>query len=110
MTERRPDERDILVVYIDGIVFGDYRAVASIGVDTGSSKHVLRLREGASENKIIAKKMAQWLEQEYPSVVTTIREGLDEMFTINESMFPPILSRSLGSTNIIDSCFIGTRG
>jgi len=28
-------------------------------------------------------KQAQWLEQEYPSAAASLREGLEEMFTVN---------------------------
>jgi transposase-like protein len=193
LMERRLDAWDICIVYLDGIVFGDYHAVAAIGVDTEGCKHVLGLREGASENKVVAKalledlvergldserirlfvidgskalrraidavfgsrnpvqrcrkhkernvvgylpeelkeqvlsslrtawklsaekgksrleKMARWLEQEYPSAASSIREGRDEMFTINELDLPASLRLCLGSTNIIESGFSGTR-
>lgn len=193
LMERRLEGWDICIVYLDGIVFGDHHAVAAIGVDTAGCKHVLGLREGASENKVVAKglledlvdrgleplrprlfvidgskalrraidavfgshnlvqrcrthkernvlgylpeemkeqvqsslrtawqlpaqqgkarleKLARWLEQEYPSAAASIREGLDEMFTINELELPASLRRCLGSTNIIESSFSGTR-
>jgi len=193
LMERRFDELDVVVIYLDGVVFGDYHAVAAIGVDSVGCKHVLGLREGASENKVVAKalledlvergisperrrlfvidgskalrraidavfgsenlvqrcrkhkernvlgylpkeskeqvestiraawqlpppkgkakleKMATWLEDEYPSAAASIREGLDEMFTINELQLPVSLKRCLGSTNLIESCFSGTR-
>jgi transposase-like protein len=194
LMERRLDEWDILIVYVDGIVFGEYHAIAAIGVDTEGSKHVLGLREGASENQVVAKalledlvergldpkrrrlfvidgskalrvaidavfgsdnlvqrcrkhkernvlgylpeemkeqvrstlraswqlpaekgkarleKLAKWFEHEYPSAAESVREGLDEMFTINELELATSLRRCLGSTNIIESCFSGTRG
>ena len=194
LMERRLDEWDILVVYLDGIVFSDYHAIAAIGVDSEGCKHVLGLREGASENKIVAtalledlverglnpertrlfvidgskalrraidavfgshnlvqrcrkhkernvlgylpkelkpqvqstlraawqlppnkgkarlEKLAKWFEDEYPSAAESIREGLNEMFTINELGLEASLRRCLGSTNIIESCFSGTRG
>ncbi|MGH9316744.1 MAG: IS256 family transposase [Thermoanaerobaculia bacterium] len=194
LMERRLDEWDILIVYVDGIVFGDYHAIAAIGVDTEGSKHVLGLREGASENQVVTKalledlverglkpgrrrlfvidgskalrvaidavfgsenlvqrcrkhkernvlgylpkelklqvqstlraawqlpaekgkarleKLAKWFEHEYPSAAESVREGLDEMFTISELGLPSSLSRCLGTTNIIESCFSGARG
>jgi putative transposase len=33
LMERRLEEWEILIVYVDGIVFGDYHAIAAIGVD-----------------------------------------------------------------------------
>ena len=50
LCERRFDETDILIVYIDGIQFGDCHVIVAIGVDSGGCKHVLGLREGSSEN------------------------------------------------------------
>lgn len=54
LSERRFDDKDILVVYIDGIQFGDCHVIVAIGVDLGGSKHVLGLREGCSENAQVA--------------------------------------------------------
>ena len=54
LCERRFDDMDILVVYIDGIQFGDCHVIVAIGVDSGGYKHVLGLREGSSENSKVA--------------------------------------------------------
>jgi putative transposase len=50
LCERRFDDLDILIVYIDGIQFGDCHVIVAIGVDSDGCKHVLGLREGSSEN------------------------------------------------------------
>jgi len=54
LCERRFDQTDILVIYIDGIQFGDCHVIVALGVDSGASKHVLGLREGSSENSQVA--------------------------------------------------------
>jgi len=54
LCERRFDQTDILVIYIDGIQFGDCHVIVALGVDSGGSKHVLGLREGSSENSQVA--------------------------------------------------------
>lgn len=54
LCERRFDEMDILIVYIDGIQFGDCHVIVAIGVDSGGFKHVLGLREGSTENSRVA--------------------------------------------------------
>jgi putative transposase len=54
LSERRFNDKDILVVYIDGIQFGDCHVIVAIGVDSGGCKHVLGLREGSSENSQVA--------------------------------------------------------
>ncbi len=54
LCERRFDDKDILVIYIDGIAFGDCHVIVALGVDSGGFKHVLGLREGSSENSGVA--------------------------------------------------------
>ncbi len=53
LAERRFDEKDILIVYIDGIIFGGHHVIVAIGVDSEGYKHVLGLRDGASENATV---------------------------------------------------------
>ena len=54
-------------------------------------------------------KVAQTLEKKHPSAAASLREGLAEMFTVNRLNLPVLLSRSLCSTNAIESSFSGTR-
>jgi len=54
LAERRFDHLDILIIYLDAICLGDYHILGAIGVDSTGSKHVLGLREGASENSVVA--------------------------------------------------------
>ena len=181
-------------MYIDGIQYGQIHVIAALGVDTQGYKHVLGLREGASENAEVVKdlladlvdrgltperrrlfvidgskalraginrvfgsrtpvqrcrihkarnvlsylpeerradveaamkaaftlkadegiaklrKLAEWLDREYPSAAGSLREGLEEMFTINRLGLPKSLRRCLGSTNVIESPYSGVRG
>lgn len=53
--ERRFDGQDIVIVYIDGIQYGSIHVVAALGVDFQGHKHVLGLREGATENAEVVK-------------------------------------------------------
>ena len=193
LAERDFSDKDILVVYLDGIQFGDYHVIGAVGVDADGHKHVLGLREGASENaevvtsllaelvergvkpdrrrlfvidgakalrkaidqvygrqnpvqrcrshklrnvvshlpkdqheqatgtlraawKLDAKEgrhkveqYACWLEREWPSAAASLREGLDELFTINRLGLPGALRRCLATTNIIDATHAGVR-
>ena len=193
LCERRFDNKDILVIYIDGIQFGDCHVIVALGVDTGGYKHILGLREGSSENSRVAtdllndivergvkpdrlrlfvidgskalrcaidavyglknpvqrcrnhkirnvlgylpdeqkeqakcamksafsmeakkgkqklSQLAKWLEQEYPSASSSLFEGIEEMFTINNLALPKELRRCLGSTNVIESPNSGIR-
>lgn len=190
---RRFDEVNLLIIYIDGMVFGDHVMIGAVGVDAEGHKHVLAIREGASENATVAKevledlvargvkpdqkrlfvidgskalraainavfgtqhpvqrcrahklrnvmdhlpqdqkgqvksamraawkldadggmarmkKLAEWLERDYPAAAASLREGLEECFTINRLDVPPSLHRCLASTNIIESPHSGVR-
>ena len=193
LCERRFEDKDIMIVYIDGIQYGQVHVIAALGVDTQGYKHVLGLREGASENAEVVtdlladlvdrgltparrrlfvidgskalraginrvfgsrtpvqrcrihkarnvlsylpeerkadveaamkaaftlkaeegiaklRKLAEWLDREYTSAAGSLREGLDEMFTINRLGLPKSLRRCLGSTNVIESPYSGVR-
>lgn len=194
LAERRFDDQDILLIYVDGLRLGRHHVLAAVGVNSQGKKLVLGLREGASENAVVVKdllldlvargirpgrrrlfvidgsqalrhaidavygahnpvqrcrrhkernvlgylpkelqprmreamkaawslpelqgearleKLAQSLAKEYPSAAASLREGLAEMFTVNRLNLPAVLSRSLSSTNVIESLFSGARG
>ena len=193
LCERRFDELELLILYLDGVIFGEHHVLVAVGVDGEGRKHVLGLAEGASENQVVARglledlvqrgvkadrkylfvidgskalraaidavfgtknpvqrcrhhkvenvigylsdelkdqvkavmraafrlpkkegmakleKQAQWLEQEYPSAAASLREGLEEMFTVNGLGLSSSLARCLGSTNIVESPHSGVR-
>ena len=67
LLERRYDELDLLVIYIDGMHFGEHCVLAAIGVDSQGSKHVLAVKEGASENAEATKDLLEQL----------VRQGVD---------------------------------
>ena len=193
LAEKRFDDLDILVIYIDGIRLGEHHILGAVGVDLAGNKHVLGLREGSSENAttvselltdLVSKgvspgrrrlfvidgakalrcaigqvygddnpvqrcrihkirnvcdhlpkdqhtnakatlraawkleaaegmrqieQLARWYEKKYPSAAGSLREGLQEMFTINRLSLPPKLMRCLATTNLIDSTHSGVR-
>ena len=53
LLDRRFDELKLLVIYIDGLIFGDYTMIGAVGVDVEGNKHVLGIREGATENSTV---------------------------------------------------------
>jgi len=61
LMERHFDEVELLIIYIDGMHFGDQCVLAAVGVDVEGRKHVLALREGATENAEAAKDLLQHL-------------------------------------------------
>src|SRR5579863_2220764 len=54
-------------------------------------------------------KLAQWLEREHPDAAASLREGMEECFTLNRLDVPPSLHRCLASTNLIESPNGGVR-
>lgn len=54
LVERRLDDRDYLVVYLDGVQFGGHHVLVALGVDSEGNKRILGIREGASENSVVA--------------------------------------------------------
>jgi putative transposase len=55
LCERRWDQIELLVIYVDGVRFGDHQVLGPMGVDREGRKHVLGLAEGASENEVVAR-------------------------------------------------------
>jgi len=192
---RRFEDRDLLVVYMDGMAFGDHHVLSAIGVDTEGHKHVLGVAPGSSENYQVARDLlldliergvepdrlrlfvidgskalrkailelfgpdnpiqrcrahkirnvtdrlprgevrddaarkmraayrlpwkeglekmrtlARWYDMEGRSdVAASLREGLEETFTINRLELPSTLRRCLASTNIIENGGGGVR-
>lgn len=193
LAERRFDQLDILIIYLDAIVLGDFHVLGAIGVDSTGAKHVLGLRPGSSENAVVAtellndlvnkgitperrrlfvidggkalrnaidavygrgnpvqrcrihkvrnvcghlpkdqhrnarstlqaawkldadegkkqiEQLAKWYEKKHPSAAASLREGLDELFTINSMNLPDKLRRCVSTTNIIESAHWGAR-
>jgi putative transposase len=56
---RRFDELKLLVIYIDGLIFGDYTMIGAVGVDSEGHKHVLGIREGATENSTMVTELLE---------------------------------------------------
>ena len=59
LLSRRFDELKLLVIYIDGLIFGDYTMIGAVGVDSEGHKHVLGIREGATENSTVVTELLE---------------------------------------------------
>lgn len=57
----------------------------------------------AEEGRAKLQQYATWLERDWPSAAGSLREGLEELFTINRLGLPSKLRRCLGTTNLIDN-------
>ena len=99
LAERRFDGQDILVIYLDGLRFGHYHVLAAVGVDDQGNKHVLGLREGASENLVVVTGLLEDL------VARGIKPGRRRLFVIDGSK---ALRRAIeavyGSNNPVQRC------
>jgi len=55
------------------------------------------------------RKLADWLERDHHAAADSLREGMEECFTINRLGVPPSLQRCLATTNLIESPQSGVR-
>jgi len=61
LVERRFDDVDLLVIYIDGMMFGEHHVISAVGVDGAGHKHVLGIQPGATENAAAVEDLVQQL-------------------------------------------------
>jgi putative transposase len=95
------DALDILIVYIDGLIFGGHHAIGAIGVDTQGRKHVLGVVEGATENEVVTVGLLQDL----------VKRGLDaqrvRLFVIDGSKaLRAAITQVFGPQNPVQRCRI----
>jgi putative transposase len=57
LQERRWENVEILVIYIDGQRFGDHHILSAVGVDAEGKKHILGIESGATENAASVKRL-----------------------------------------------------
>ena len=99
LCERRWDQVELLVIYLDGIRFGVHHVLAAVGVDTGGNKHVLGIAEGASENQMVAQGLLERL----------VQQGVDPkrryLFVIDGSKaLRAAIDAVFGTTNPVQRC------
>ncbi len=79
LMNRRFEEVDILVVYMDGIVIDHHHILAAVGVDCHGTKQILGMAPGSSENARVAKDLLNDLIQR------GLRPDLTRLFVIDGS-------------------------
>ena len=99
LMERRLDDWDLLVIYIDGIQFREQHVLAAIGVDAGGTKHVLGVRQGASENSEVTRALLEDL----------VERGLDterrRLFVIDGAKaLRKAIDQVFGTANPVQRC------
>ena len=99
LCERRFDDVDILIVYIDGIVLGKYHVIAAVGVDIEGRKHILGLADGATENATVTKGLLENL------VERGVKPGRRRLFVIDGSKaLRSAIDAVFGATNPVQRC------
>ena len=63
LQERRWDQVEILVIYIDGQRFAEHHILSAVGVDIEGHKHVLGIGSGATENTAAVKQLLTGLRE-----------------------------------------------
>ena len=63
----------------------------------------------AKEGGARIEQFASWVETRHPDAAGSLREGLDELFTVSAIGLTPALKRCLGTTNVIDNAHSGMR-
>ena len=90
LQERRWDQVEILVIYVDGQRFGEHHILSAVGVDIEGQKHVLGIASGATENAAAVKQLLSGLrerglatDRKYRFVIDgakALRTAIEEVF------------------------------
>ncbi|MGH9560256.1 MAG: IS256 family transposase [Terracidiphilus sp.] len=109
LRERRWDQTDLLVIYIDGQRFGDHHVISSVGIDREGAKHVLGIELGATENAAAVKQLLTGLrdrglatDRKYLFVIDgakALRAGIEEVFGADQ---PVQRCRNHKMRNVLD--------
>jgi transposase-like protein len=99
LCERRFEGKNILIVYLDGIQFGQTHVIVALGVDSQGYKHVLGLREGSSENATVVKDLLTNI------VARGLEAGRRRLFVIDGSKaLRKAIDEVFGDHNPIQRC------
>ncbi len=99
LAERNFSEKDLLVIYLDGVQFGPYHVICAVGVDAQGEKHVLGFREGATENAEVAKTLLEDL------VARGVSQCRKRLFVIDGSKaLRKAIDQVFGEQNPVQRC------
>jgi transposase-like protein len=109
LRERRWDQTDLLVLYIDGQRFGSHHVISAVGVDRNGNKHVLGIQVGATENAAAVKQLLTNLrdqglptDRQYLFVIDgakALRAAVEEVFGADQ---PVQRCRNHKMRNVLD--------
>lgn len=99
LCERRFDEVELLVIYLDGVQFGEHHVIVAIGVDSGGHKHILALAEGATENATVVRGLLESL------VERGVKPDRRRLFVIDGSKaLRAAIEAVFGASNPVQRC------
>jgi len=99
LMQRKLSGLQLIAVMIDGVRFADRVVLAAIGIDAGGKKHVLGLREGATENVAACKALlADLIERGLP-IEYTLLFVIDGAKALHKA-----ISDSFGERALIQRC------
>lgn len=102
--ERRFEEMELLIIYIDGKDFGGHQVVSAVGVDLQGKKHLLGLTVGATENAVVVKGLLEDL------VERGVSPGRKRLFVIDGSKaLRKAIDDVYGRENPVQRCQIHKR-
>ena len=86
LQERRWDQIEILVIYIDGQRFGAHHILSAVGVSVDGKKHILGIEPGATENAAAVKRLLTHLRiKACPPIVNTCLSSMGPRRCARES-------------------------
>ena len=96
LQERRWDEVEVLVIYIDGQRFGEHHIVSAVGVDIEGRKHIMGIAAGATENAAAVKGLLTGLrdrglptDRKYLFIIDgakALRTAIEEVFSKDQAV------------------------
>ena len=99
LLDRRFDDADLIVMYIDGLRFGEHHLIVAVGVDAEGHKHVLGLADGATENAAVVRGLLEDL------VERGVKPGRRRLFVIDGSKaLRKAIDEVFGSGNEVQRC------
>src|SRR5689334_6532221 len=109
LQERRWENVEILVIYIDGQHFAEHHILSAVGVDAEGKKHIMGIEPGATENSASVKRLLTHLrdhglptERKYLFVIDgakALRAGIEEVFGAEQ---PVQRCRNHKTRNVLD--------
>jgi len=99
LCERRLEDLNLLVLYVDGVRFAEHHVIVAVGVDAEGKKHELGLAEGATENQVVVRGLLEDL------VGRGLKVGCRYLFVIDGSKaLRAAIDAVFGAQNPVQRC------